>query len=42
MDKKDFIKFISSVSIDEINEFIKQNGKEPKYIVPARFVKNNK
>lgn len=37
MNKKDFLKELSSMSKEEIDRLIKREGKEPKYIDPVYF-----
>lgn len=42
MNKSQFITFLQSLSIDEINKFIKDKGKEPKMRKPVVFLRNSK
>ena len=42
IDKNNFIKIISTLSIEEINKIIKEKGKKPKLITPIVFTESNK
>lgn len=42
INKKEFLSILNTLSIEEINEVIKQKGKQPKLITPAIFIKSNK
>ena len=41
MDKSDFLKELSRMTKEQINNIIKSNGKEPKLINPIEFIDKN-
>lgn len=40
--KENFLSILSSLSIEEINDIIREKGKEPKLIIPFIIMKDNK
>ena len=42
INKEDFLKILESMSIQDINNLIKNKGKQPKLITPVVFIKSNK